>query len=172
MVDYFQNSIADPPVGTPGLVVREALADIESGLAVEPAAGIGLGVLVSRGTDPEKQVILGGDASPDVVGITCRVANAVGALGDEAANLVKYAQYEPIPVIRTGYVWVEVDAADTGNAGSRNVSYNDTTGVIVLGTAGAGETQIDPDTIELMNTVGAGETLALLRLSNIRGSGV
>ena len=165
MVDYFQNSIAANAVGTPGLVVREALADIESALAVEPAS-IGLGIVVSRGTDPEKQVVIGGDASPDIIGITCRIANASGALGAEATNPPLFAQYETIPVIRKGYVWVT--CSGTGVAGSRNISYNDTTGAIVLGTAGVGETQLDPLTVELMNTVTGGEVLCLLRLTDLR----
>jgi len=163
MVDYFQNSISDPAAATPGLVVREALADIESGLAVEDAAGIGLGVVVSRGTTPDAQVTLGDDASSDVLGITCRVANAEGALGSEATNAVTYAQYETIPVIRRGYVWVY--CTGTGNAGSRNINYNDTTGAIDLGTATTGETQLYG--AELCNTITSSGSMALLRIYDL-----
>lgn len=165
MVDYFQNVISAPDVGSPGLLVREALADIESGLAVEPAS-IGLGVVVSRGTDPEKQVVIGGDASPDILGISCRIANASGVLGSETTNLVSYLQYEMCPAVRTGYVWVT--CSGTAAAGSRTIAYNDTTGAIVLGTAGSGETQLDPETVELCNTVTSGETLCLLKLSDLK----
>lgn len=163
MVDYFQNSIAAPDVAATGVLVEEALAEIESSLAVETAAGIGLGVVVSRGTNPEKQVVIGGDASPDILGITCRIADQAGAVGSESTNLIVRAYQTPCPVVRNGKVWVT--CSGTGVAGSRQIAYNDTTGAIVLGAAGAGETQLDPNTVELLNTVTSGETLCLLRVN-------
>jgi hypothetical protein len=163
MVDYFQNSIADPAVATPGSIVERALAEIESSLAVEPSDGIGLGLVVSRGTNPEKQVVLGGDASPDVLGISARMSDAAGALGSEATNLVIWPYKSSIPILRKGKIWVA--CTGTGVAGSRLVAYDDITGAIVLGTAGAGETQLDPRKVELLNTVSSGETLCLLRIN-------
>jgi hypothetical protein len=157
----FQTSIGVQAKATPGLVVDPDLADISSNMLVEPAAGIGPGLVVSRGTDVEKQVDLGG---ADVFGITIRWADLYGPGYDPNTGLWK--QYAPIPCIHTGYVWVEVDAADTGDAGSRAISCNNTTGQVVLGAAGAGEQNLLGCT--LMNTVGAGETLALLRLNDIQ----
>ena len=159
----FQSTIADPSVGTPGLLVEEALAEIESSLAVEPAAGIGMGLVVSRGTNPEKQVVLGGDASPDILGISCRIADQAGQVGSEATNLLVRAYQTPCPVVRKGKVWVP--CTGTGVAGSRQIAYNDTTGAIVLGAAGAGETQLNPKNVELLNTVTSGELLCLLRVN-------
>ena len=164
MVDYFQNSISSPDVASPGLVVQEALAEIDSTMAVEDATAIGLGVVVSRGTDKDAQVTLGGSTLADVFGITCRVANAVGALGSESTNLPTYAQYTNVPVIRKGYVWVY--CTGTGNAGSRNINYNATTGAIDLGTAGGGEIQLHG--VELCNTISSSGSYALLRLIDFR----
>lgn len=161
----FQTSIIDPYGGSPGLVIQEVLAFIESSLAVE-SAPIGMGVVVSRGADQQRQVVAGGDYFTGVLGISCRVADQAGAAGSEATNLVVRLQNSPCPAIRTGYVWAR--CTGSGNAGSRNISFNNTTGVIVLGTAAPGETQLDPASVELILSVGLGEEMCLLKLSDIR----
>ena len=97
--------------------------------AVETAAGIGFGKVVSRGTDHQTQVALGG-ASP--FGIAFRSHE----YGNDSTDDEDYDQYDAIPVFRSGYIWATI--ADTANAGAL-LNYNTTTGAIGAGAAGAGE---------------------------------
>jgi hypothetical protein len=106
---------------------------------VETAAGIAPGRVVSRGTN-DNQVTIGGDATG--FGITVRDLANEGAY---STNELSYAQYDVCPVLRKGYCYV--DLQNTGAKGA-TLFYNDTTGLISAGTAGAGETQLDGCTLE------------------------
>ncbi len=137
-----------------GLIYALALHNISS-FSVEPAAGIGFGVAVTRGTDPDTQIDLAGSAS--FVGITIRSLEHEGAAntGD-----IQWRQYQTAGVMREGYIWAVCPAGCVpGNA----VKYTDATGVIDAGAAGVGETQLDGATWE--TTAAAGE-LAVIRLES------
>lgn len=124
--------------------------DVASRL-VETAAGLEFGVAVSRGTDKDKQVALGGT---DFLGITVRSLEREGAAntGD-----IKYSQKESAGVMRKGAVWVVCPAGC--NPGDQ-VKYDNTTGVLDAGSAGAGETQLDNAYFD--STAAAGELAVLV----------
>lgn len=159
--DYFQNSIAAMEKAAAGLVLDQANADISPNFAVEDATGIGMGIAVSRGTNAEKQITAGG-AVGTIFGITTRVSDPKGPGG--LVNAPFWEQYAPAPIIHSGYVWVP--STGTGTAGSTTVSYNTTTGAIVLGAPGAGELALTG--VTLWNTVTVSGSLALLRLSTVK----
>jgi len=163
MTTYIQSSVAGRTAATPGLVVNEQRAVISSDFAVETLAGISPGVVVSRGTDPEKQAVVGGATAAKVFGISCRIADIHGSYTD-TTNQALWAVYEPMAILHTGFIWVA--CTGTGSAGSRTVSYNTTTGAIVLGSPGSGEAALYG--VTLWNTVSSGETLALLKCDDIR----
>jgi hypothetical protein len=163
MTTYIQSSVAGRTAATPGLVVNEQRAVISSDFAVETSAGISPGVVVSRGTDPEKQAVVGGATAAKVFGISCRIADIHGSYTD-TTNQALWAVYEPMAILHTGFIWVA--CTGTGSAGSRTVSYNTTTGAIVLGSPGSGEAALYG--VTLWNTVSSGETLALLKCDDIR----
>lgn len=137
-----------------GLLYNLSIKDIVS-RAVETAAGIGFGVAVSRGTDPDKQVIVGGN---DFTGITVRSLEREGAAN---TGVVKYSETETAAILREGYIWVTCPA---GCVPGDAAFYDDTTGVIDAGTAGAGETQMDGAFFD--STAAAGQ-LAVLRLKTL-----
>jgi len=118
---------------------------------IETAAGIAPGRVVSRGT-ANNQVTIGGDATG--FGITVRDLANEGAL---STMELTYAQYDVAPVMRKGYCYVDLQTTGTKGA---TLFYNDTTGLISAGTAGAGETQLDGCTLE--------ETLAAAGIALIR----
>jgi hypothetical protein len=120
---------------------------------VETAAGIAPGRVVSRGTN-DNQITVGGDATG--FGITVRDLANEGAV---STNNLLYAQYDVCPVIRKGYCYV--DLQNTGTKGA-TLFYNDTTGLISAGTAGAGETQMDGCTLEETK---AAAGIALIRVA-------
>lgn len=126
--------------------------DIDS-RAVETAAGADFGIAVSRGTDLEKQCVIGGTA---FIGITVRSVDREG-LGD---GTVKYAQTETAGIMRKGYIYVTLAAG--GNPGAA-LKYDNTTGVIDVGAAGAGETQLDGAELETVTAAGA---LGVVRLTS------
>ena len=141
------------PVAYAGLIYALHPHQIDS-RAVETAAGIGFGLAVSRGTDLEKQCVLGGTA---FLGITVR---SLDREADDAAGAIEYSQYETAAIMRQGYIWATLPAG--GNPGDA-ILYNNTTGVLDVGTAGAGETQLDGATLE---TVTAAGELGVIRLEN------
>ncbi|HXK36110.1 MAG TPA: hypothetical protein VJ553_00835 [Candidatus Paceibacterota bacterium] len=151
--------------GVPGLIVNEMRADISSNFAVETAAGIGLGKVVSRGTDEENQVVIGGATPADVLGITCMCADVVGPGVADGDNEALYDQYQLIPVIHSGYVWAYL-AAGTADAGSQDIWYHTGTGVLRIGTA-ATHARLYGAT--LWTTVSVGGSIALLKLTDARG---
>lgn len=140
------------PEAYAGLVFAQHPHDIDS-RDVETVAGIDFGVAVSRGTDADKQILLGGDAA--FFGITIRSLDREGAANTGA---IKYDETETAGVLRRGYIWV---VCPTGCVPGDAALYNDTTGIIDSGTAGAGETQLDDAQFE--TTAAAGE-LAVLKL--------
>lgn len=140
------------PVAYAGLIYALHPHDIDS-MSVETAAGIAFGVAVSRGTDPDRQIVLGGDAA--FYGITIR---SLEREGDDAAGAISYSEKETAGVMRKGYIWV---VCPTGCVPGDSVKYNDTTGVIDAGVAGAGETQLNNASFE---TTAAAGGLAVLKL--------
>lgn len=136
-----------------GLVYALAPSDIIS-RAVETAAGVEFGAAVSRGTDKDKQAVVGGT---DFLGITIRSLEREGAANTGA---VKYSQYEAAGIIREGYVWATCPAGCTPGD---QVKYNNATGVLDSGVAGGGETQI---TGAVWDTTAAAGELAVIRLAD------
>lgn len=114
-----------PVKGVPGLLADDNPVFTIS-RAVETAAGIGFGLVCSRGTDKDKQIVLGG-ATP--LGIVCR-----SQYYDNGAESV--AQYEEAKIIRCGFVYLNI--ATTANAGSA-LCYRTATGVVDSGAPGGGE---------------------------------
>ena len=91
---------------------------------------IGLGVVVSKGTDPEQQAVLGGVAP---VGITLRDLTREGK---PVTAVLTYDETEEMSVLKAGRVNITLPAG--GNPGDA-LKYNTTTGVIDVGAPGAGE---------------------------------
>lgn len=142
------------PTAYAGLIYAQAPKDIVS-RSVETAAGIGFGVAVSRGTDKESQVVIGGT---DFCGITVRSLDREGAIN--TGNIL-YKQKETAALIREGYLWVVIPTG--GNPGD-SIKYNNTTGVLDVGTAGVGETQLDGAQLDTTTAAGA---LGVIRLDGI-----
>ena len=135
-----------------GMIADLADKDVVS-RSCETVAGIDFGRAVSFGTDPEKQVVLGGDDTG--VGIAVRSADHENAIGSVNA---KYAQYETVSVLRKGYVWCKF--SNVGSAGDA-VCYTDADGVLKSGAPAAGETAL---TGTLETDVAAIDSLGLVRL--------
>lgn len=130
-----------------------ALAPFDSiSRSVETAAGIDFGVAVSRGTDKENQVVLGGT---DFVGITYRDLGREGAVntGD-----IKYSEKETAGIMRNGYIWA---VCPSGCNPGDPVNYVNATGVLDSGAAVAGETLINR---AYWDTTAAAGELAVIRL--------
>jgi hypothetical protein len=139
------------PKAYAGLIYAQAPHDIVSRL-VETVAGIGFGVAVSRGTDKERQVVVGGT---DFLGITIRSLDKEGAANTGA---IQWNETESAGILRDGYIWATCPAGcNPGDA----VKYTNATGVLDAGAAAAGETQLDGATWE---TVAAAGELAVIRI--------
>lgn len=145
------------PKAYAGLVFAQAPHDIVS-RDVETAGGIDFGVAVSRGTDSERQVVAGGDA---FTGITIRSLDKEGAVNTGA---IKWNEKETAGVIRSGYIWV---VCPSGCNPGDTVKYNNATGVIDSGVAGAGETTLNGAQWDTLATAGE---LAVIYLNNITTS--
>jgi hypothetical protein len=135
--------------GLPGQIAHDfGQKDVVSRLA---EGAIAPGIVVSRGTDPDNQVVPGGDAA--AWGLSVRdPAREVDASGDPT-----YDDTDTVAVMRKGYMWVTV--ADAGVPGDA-LNYVDATGAIGVGAPEAGETALTEVTLE--TTVGAGG-LAVVR---------
>jgi hypothetical protein len=118
-------------------------------MSCETPAGIAAGVAVSRGTDKDNQVVVGG---ADYLGIAVR---EVSIEGDTNNNLV-YQQTDTVPVMRTGYVWASPVGAVTVGA---PVDFDAVTGAL---TTGGGGTVITGATWE---KAAAGGGLSVIRLA-------
>lgn len=141
------------PIAYVGLIYAQAPHDIVSRATENgPAA---FGIAVSRGTDKDKQAVPGGT---DFIGITARVLDKEGAINTGA---IAYEDTETMAIIRDGYIWAVCPAGCTpGDA----VKYNNTTGVLDSGAAGAGETQLDG---AQWDSTAAAAGLAVIRLAGI-----
>lgn len=124
--------------------------------ACETAAGIGFGLVVSRGTDPDVEAVIGGTVP---IGITVRSLEREGAAN---SGDVKYSVTETMAVMRKGGIWCKnPDGCVPGNL----VNYVEATGVLGTGApSGAAETALNGARWD--STAAAGE-LALLRLDGI-----
>lgn len=134
------------------------LADINlSRDAISQPAGavIPFGVVVQRSATTGI-VTVGGDALG--IGVALRDLTRENGLGNVDPT---YVEFDTVVVLREGYVYVAI--AGTGNIGAA-IFYDDTTGAIGVGTAGAGETQITNATLEEVVTV-TGE-IAKIRLQS------
>lgn len=145
---------------TPGLV-----ADIHAGnqiisAAVESAT-ISFGVIVQRGTDEEKQALVGGDAT-GILGISVRElgreANTIGATS------VEYTLEENMAIMQQGYIFATCVAGCTAGDTPKFVN---ATGALSAGAPAAGETSLDG--WEWMETAAAG-AVAKVRVSGLRAS--
>ena len=154
----FQTSVARMATMAVGAVLEPQSAFIDDKKVVETTAGIGVGVLVSRGTNPQTQVVVGVSTVP--LGITCRSGDVSGAVGSEVTNLPVYKVTEACPVLRSGQMPVYLAAGTgSGSAGSTALSVTDATGVLQLGAASqAGESDVTGVTLETTMT-GAGIAL-------------
>lgn len=141
------------PKAYAGLVYAQAPHDIVS-RDVETVAGIGFGVVVSRGTNKERQIVAGGT---DFLGITIRSLDKEGAANTGA---IQWNEKEAAGILRDGYIWAVCPAGcNPGDA----VKYTDATGVLDAGAAAAGETQLDGAQWE---TVAAAGELAVIRIDS------
>lgn len=123
---------------------------------VETVTGVGFGVATSRGTDKDRQIIAGGD---DFIGITVRDLSKEGAANSGA---IQYNENETAAVMREGYIWAVIPVG--GNPGDA-IKYTTATGVLDVGTAGAGEIQLDDAELDSVTVAGA---LGLIRLNGTK----
>jgi len=143
------------PIAYAGMIVDLAPRDIRS-RDVEGAAGFAFGVIVSRGTDPDRQAVLGGTSS--LIGVTVRELTREGAINTGA---IKYSEKETAAIMRNGYIWV---VCPSGCVPGDAVNYDEVTGVIDSGApSGTGETGLDDFFFD--STAAAGE-LAILKVKN------
>ena len=138
--------------GYAGLIYAQAPSDIIS-RSVETTAGIGFGVAVTRGTNPDKQVVMA--TSANFLGITIRSLEQEGG----EAGAIQWDVKETAGIMRSGYIWA---VCPTGCLPGAAVKYTDGTGVLDSGAAGVGETSLDGATWE--TTASAGE-LGVIRLN-------
>jgi hypothetical protein len=122
---------------------------------VETSAGVGFGLVVSRGTG-DSQCVLGGDGTG--LGITVRDLAQEGAQG---TGVVKFDQYESAAILTEGYCWVAINTASASPGDA--LFYNDTTGAIEAGTASTGETQLNAT---LETTISSSGQLGLIKLDS------
>lgn len=120
--------------------------------AVETPAGAAFGIAVSRGTDADKQAVVGGTA---FLGITIRALDREGAANTGA---IKYSEFETAAIMREGVIWA---TCPTGCVPGDPVNYVTATGVLDSGAAVAGEQLING--AQWDSTASAGE-LGRIRL--------
>lgn len=140
--------------GYAGMLVGQNPREVVTGL-VEDADGIDFGVVVSRGSDLERQITKGGGAGSSFLGITVRSLETEGAANTGA---IKRNQYDATPVLRTGTILV---MAPSGCAVGDVVKFAESTGTIGSGAPGAGELALENATF--ISAAAAGE-LAELRI--------
>ncbi len=123
--------------------------------SIETAAGADFGIAVSRGTDKDKQAVIGG--ATGFLGITVRSLERENANDDT----VKYSETETAGILREGYIYAICPAGcNPGNL----VKYTDATGVLDAGVAAVGETQLNG---AIWDTTAAAGELAIIRLAGI-----
>jgi hypothetical protein len=115
------------------------------------------GVIVKRGTNKEDQASVGGPTN--VLGVSIRdIAREYLVRG---ATTVSYADKTEVSVLRRGYFAVTLAAG--GNPGDA-LFYTTATGVINVGTAGGGQTQLTAAQAELQTVTAAG-AVGVVRIS-------
>jgi len=144
---------------SPGVVAYPNMPAEIKDFEVETAA-VGLGIMVSRGTDKGKQCVAG---SANPLGFTCRLGDLFGAGGEGNAASVPVGS--SVSVMRSGYLWLQLKSGDTGDPDTV-VNVVTATGVVGLGAAGGGEQELDG--IQLDEVVTGTRTLARFRLDNPR----
>lgn len=140
--------------GYAGMLVGQNPREVVTGL-VEDVDGINFGVVVSRGSDLERQITKGGVDGSLFLGITVR---SLEVEGEANTGAIKRNQYEAAPVLRTGVVLVEVPS---GCAVGDAVKFAESTGIIDSGAPGVGELALA--NAEFISVAAAGE-LAELRI--------
>lgn len=139
-----------------GQIVNLAPRDVIS-RDVETVAGVGFGVVVSRGTDKDRQAILGGTTG--ILGITVRSLDREGVINTGA---IKYSENETAAIMRDGYIWA---ICPTGCVPGDAVNFVEATGVLDSGApAGTGETGLDDC---FWDSTAAAGALAILRVKNV-----
>ena len=130
------------------------IADIEPHEIVSKKAegAFGFGLVVVRGT-ADDQVKLNGTVQ---FGVSVRDL----ARENNSSGNTQYEDNDVAAVMKKGYIWVEV--ADTGSPGDA-LNFVNATGVIGVGAAGAGETDLTGWTLE--STVASGGDLGLIRVN-------
>ena len=115
------------------------------------------GVIVKRGTNKETQCAVGGTAN--VLGVSIRdIAREYAARGDTTTS---YADKTVVSVLRSGYINLKLTTG--GNPGDA-LFYVNATGVIDVGTAGSGQTQLTAAQAELQ-TVTAAAAVGVVRIN-------
>jgi len=143
------------PIAYAGLIVDLAPRNVIS-RSIEGVAGVGFGVIVSRGTDKDKQAVIGGTTG--ILGVTVRALDQEGAANTGA---IKYDEKDTAAIMRNGYIWV---VCPTGCVPGDPANFVEATGVIDSGApVGVGETGLDDFFFD--STAAAGE-LAVLRVRN------
>jgi hypothetical protein len=144
-------------VALAGMIYGMSPRDIVS-RSCETVAGAAVGIAMSRGTDKENQVVIGGT---DYAGVSVRSLE-----GEGAANtaILAFSENDTVPLMREGYIWI---VCPTGCNPGDAANYVDATGVIDSGAAAANETNLLG--AEWDSVAGAGE-LAVLRLGSMSTS--
>ncbi len=127
----------------PGMIADVQMANVIVSKSLETAT-IYPGVVVSRGTDKDRQVVVGG-SSP--IGVVVRSLDTE----NNSSDLLQYVATETVGVMQAGVIWANV--AGTGNPGDA-IKYNTTTGVIGVGAVGGGE-QLLNGRLDSVQTVSA-----------------
>jgi len=135
-----------------GMIYALAPRDIASRAA---EGDIAFGIAVSRGSDPDTQVVPGG--ATGFMGISVRALDQEGVANTGA---IQYDDEETVAVMRSGYIWA---VCPTGCVPGDVVNYVDATGVLDSGAAVAGETSLDNAQWE--TTTAAGE-IGLISLTS------
>ena len=135
-----------------GLIYGLAPTDIVS-KSVETIAGIDFGIAVSRGTNLERQIVVGGT---DFVGITVR---SLEHEGDFGTGNINWRENQTAGVLREGYIYAV--CADGCNPGDL-VRYDNVTGLFNSGDAVVGETQIGAT----WDTITSSGDLGVIRLES------
>lgn len=143
----------------PGIAYDGLVADMNSATIitrqVETAAGIAFGRVVSRGTS-DTQCVVGGDGTG--LGVTVRTLDREGA---QTTGAVQYDQYTDAAIMTSGFLFVPINTASASKG--TKLKYDDTTGQIEAGTAGAGETQMNAYLEQAVTSLGQ---IALIRLDS------
>jgi len=124
--------------------------------SIETAAGANFGIAVSRGTDKDKQAVIGGASG--YLGVTLRSLERENS----STNTIKYSQKETAGILREGYIYA---VCPTGCVPGDLVNYANATGILDSGTAVAGETQL---TGSVWDTTAVAGELAIIRLAGIQ----